>query len=40
MIAANDNAMNVIVAAAALVGPLLAIGIFWFGLRHARKHDG
>lgn len=40
MLAANENAMNFIVAAAALVGPLLAVGIFWFGLRHARKHDG
>jgi hypothetical protein len=39
MLAANDNAMNVIVVAAAIVGPLLAVAIFWFGLRHARKHD-
>jgi high-affinity Fe2+/Pb2+ permease len=39
MLATNDSAMNVIVVAAAVVGPLLAIAIFWFGLRHARKHD-
>jgi hypothetical protein len=39
MLATNDTAMNVVVAGAALVGPLLAIAIFWFGLRHARKHD-
>jgi hypothetical protein len=32
--------MSYVVAAAALIGPILAIGIYWFGLRHARKHDG
>jgi hypothetical protein len=32
--------MNYLVAAAAFIGPVLAIAIFWFGLRHARKHDG
>ena len=39
MLATNEAAMNMIVAAVAVVGPLFAIGIFWFGLRHARKHD-
>jgi cbb3-type cytochrome oxidase subunit 3 len=35
----NNDAMNATVAAAAVVGPLLAIAIFWFGLRSGRKHD-
>ena len=37
--AGSDVAINALVIAAVLVGPLLAIAIFWFGLRHARKHD-
>ena len=39
MLAANEGAMNAIVVAAALAGPLLAVAIYWFGFRHARKHD-
>jgi hypothetical protein len=31
--------MSYIVGAAVLIGPILVIGIYWFGLRHARKHD-
>jgi len=37
--ATNNSAMNLVVVAAAVVGPLLAIAIFWIGLRSARKHD-
>jgi hypothetical protein len=32
--------MTYIVAAASFAGPVVAIGIYWFGLRHARKHGG
>jgi hypothetical protein len=39
MLAANDIAMNIVVGVAVVAAPLLAIAIFWFGLRHARKHD-
>jgi hypothetical protein len=35
----NAVAMDVVVTVAVLLGPLLAIAIFWFGLRHARRHD-
>jgi hypothetical protein len=31
--------IDVVVTAAVLLGPLLAIAIFWFGLRNARRHD-
>jgi hypothetical protein len=27
------------VLAAVFLGPLLAVAIFWLGIRHARKHD-
>ena len=37
--AANDAAMNALVVAAVFAGPLLAVAIFWFGLRSARRHD-
>ena len=39
MLAAHEGAMNAVVVAAALAGPLLAVAIYWFGFRHARKHD-
>jgi hypothetical protein len=32
--------MSYLVGVATLLGPILAIGIYWFGLRNARKHDG
>jgi len=35
----SNEAMNVVFGAAAVVGPILAIAIFWFGLRSARRHD-
>jgi len=37
--AGSDAAVNAIVVAAVVLGPLVAIAIFWLGLRHARKHD-
>ena len=37
--AANDGVMNALVVAAVFAGPLLAVAIFWFGLRSARRHD-
>jgi hypothetical protein len=37
--AGSDTAVNVVVIAAVLLAPLLAIAIFWIGLRHARRHD-
>jgi hypothetical protein len=37
--AGNDGAMNALVVAAVFAGPLLAVAIFWFGLRSARRHD-
>jgi hypothetical protein len=40
VLAANDIALNIVVGVAVVAAPLLAIAIFWFGLRHARKHDG
>jgi hypothetical protein len=38
--AGSDVAINAVVIAAVAIGPLLAIAIFWLGIRHARKHDG
>jgi hypothetical protein len=35
----SDAAMNVVVGAAVLLGPLLAVAIYWVGIRHARRHD-
>jgi hypothetical protein len=37
--AGSDTAMNAVVIAGVLLGPVLAGAIFWFGLRHSRKHD-
>jgi hypothetical protein len=37
--ATNDAAMNALVVAAVFAGPLVAVAIFWFGLRSARRHD-
>jgi hypothetical protein len=37
--AGSDTAVNVIVIAAVVLGPVLAVAIVWLGLRHARKHD-
>jgi hypothetical protein len=37
--AGSDVAVNAIVVAAVVLGPLLAIAIFWLGLRHARRAD-
>jgi len=31
--------LNVIFLAMAILGPIAAIAIFWFGLRSARRHD-
>ena len=40
MVAAGSGiAVDVFVTAALLFGPLLAVAIYWFGLRSARKHD-
>ena len=40
MVASGSGiAFEVVVAAAVLLGPLVAIAIFWFGLRSARRHD-
>jgi hypothetical protein len=40
MVATGSNVtVDVVVTVAVIVGPLLAIGIFWLGLRNARKHD-
>jgi hypothetical protein len=39
LVAGSDAVVNAIVVAAVIAGPLVAIAIFWFGLRHARKHD-
>ena len=38
--AGSDVAINAVVIAAVVLGPVLAIVIFWLGIRHARKHDG
>jgi hypothetical protein len=35
----SNSAMNIVFAGAAVVGPIVAIAIFWFGLRSARRHD-
>jgi hypothetical protein len=37
--AGSDVAVNVIVIAAVILGPVLAVAIIWVGLRHARRHD-
>ena len=37
--AGSDVAVNAVVLAAVFLGPLLAVAIFWLGIRHARKHD-
>jgi hypothetical protein len=37
--AGSDTAMNAVVIAAVFLGPVFAIAIFWFGFRHARRHD-
>jgi hypothetical protein len=39
LVASNDAAMNALVVAAVFAGPFLAVAIFWFGLRSARRHD-
>jgi hypothetical protein len=39
MLVAGDSAVNVNVVAATLLGPLLAVALYWLGFRHARKHD-
>jgi hypothetical protein len=38
-VTASNVAVDVVVTAAVILGPLLAIAIFWLGLRNARKHD-
>lgn len=36
---AGNTAMDAIVIAAVVLGPLVAVAIVVFGLRHARRHD-
>jgi hypothetical protein len=31
--------LNIVFGAMAILGPVAAIAIFWFGLRSARRHD-
>jgi hypothetical protein len=37
--ASSETATTVVLDAASFLGPILAIAIYWFGLRSARRHD-
>jgi uncharacterized integral membrane protein len=39
MAASSNLPLNVVFLVVAIMGPVVAIAIFWFGLRSARKHD-
>jgi hypothetical protein len=39
MLASSATALSVVIVLAAILGPVIAVGIFWFGLRSARRHD-
>jgi hypothetical protein len=39
MVADASFALNVFFLIVAMLGVVATIAIFWFGLRHARKHD-
>jgi hypothetical protein len=37
--ASSSAATTVVLLAASFLGPILAIAIYWFGMRSARRHD-
>jgi hypothetical protein len=37
--ASSETATTVVLVAASFLGPILAIAIYWFGIRSARRHD-
>lgn len=37
--ASNQTATTVVLLGASLLGPILAVAIYWFGIRSARRHD-
>jgi hypothetical protein len=37
--ASSGTATTVVLLGASLLGPVLAIAIYWFGIRSARRHD-
>jgi hypothetical protein len=39
MLASSATALSVVFLLMAILGPIAAIAIFWFGLRSARRHD-
>jgi len=39
VVAGAGTTLNIVILLVAVLGPVVAIGIFWFGLRSARRHD-
>jgi hypothetical protein len=37
--ASSGTATTVVLLSASFLGPILAIAIYWFGMRSARRHD-
>jgi hypothetical protein len=39
MVASSATALSVVFLLVAILGPVIAVGIYWFGMRSARRHD-
>jgi hypothetical protein len=39
MLASSATALSIVFLAVAILGPVIAVAIYWFGLRSARRHD-